>query len=88
MPRPEKELKGVRQDRAAAGRDRDGDATSSTCGRSRSSTKSQAAWVAEAGSFEVLVGASSADIRARASFRLTADWREPVGMTDAAAGAA
>lgn len=41
-----------------------------------------AAWVAEAGTFEVLVGASSEDIRARASFRLTADWRQPVGMTN------
>jgi len=29
------------------------------------------AWVAEAGDFEVLIGASSADIRARAPFRLT-----------------
>jgi len=34
--------------------------------------------VAEAGEFEVLVGASSADIRARARFTLTADWLHPV----------
>lgn len=38
----------------------------------------RAAWVAEAGEFEVLVGASSADIRARARFTLTADWLHPV----------
>ncbi len=37
----------------------------------------KAAWVAEAGEFEVLVGASSADIRARAGFSLSADWVEP-----------
>ena len=36
------------------------------------------AWRADAGGFEVLVGASAADIRARAAFRLTGDWREPV----------
>jgi len=37
----------------------------------------QAAWVADAGTFEVLVGASVDDIRARADFVLTADWRQP-----------
>ena len=37
-----------------------------------------AAWRADAGRFEVLVGASAADIRARAAFELTGDWREPV----------
>jgi beta-glucosidase len=36
----------------------------------------RAAWLAEAGEFEVLAGASSADIRARANFTLTADWVE------------
>lgn len=36
------------------------------------------AWVAEAGLFEVLVGASALDIRAQASFTLEADWSEPV----------
>jgi beta-glucosidase len=36
------------------------------------------AWVAEPGRFELLVGASSQDIRARASFRLTGPWSEPV----------
>jgi beta-glucosidase len=34
-------------------------------------------WVAEAGAFEVLVGASSQDIRARATFTLTATTRWP-----------
>jgi beta-glucosidase len=38
----------------------------------------KAAWVAEAGDFEVLVGASAQDIRAQAGFKLTADWLEPV----------
>ncbi len=36
----------------------------------------RATWVAEAGAFEVLIGASSADIRARTQFVLTADWTE------------
>jgi beta-glucosidase len=36
------------------------------------------AWRADAGRFEVLVGASAADIRARAAFQLTGDWRQPV----------
>jgi len=40
----------------------------------------KAAWVAEAGDFEVLVGASAQDIRARARFALTGDWLEPVGL--------
>ena len=34
-------------------------------------------WVAEAGEFEVLVGASSQDIRATATFTLTATTRWP-----------
>jgi beta-glucosidase len=37
-----------------------------------------ATWVAEPGDFELLVGASSADIRARAALTLAATWREPV----------
>lgn len=39
------------------------------------------AWVAEPGRFELLVGASSQDIRARASFRLTGRWSEPVAVS-------
>ena len=35
------------------------------------------AWVAEAGRFEIRAGASSADIRQRASLTLAADWVEP-----------
>jgi beta-glucosidase len=38
----------------------------------------RAAWVAAAGPFEVLVGRSSRDIRARATFTLSADWLQPV----------
>jgi beta-glucosidase len=41
----------------------------------------QNAWVAEAGDFEVLVGASSADVRGRSSFALAGTWREAVGTT-------
>jgi len=34
----------------------------------------RAAWVADADTFEVLVGSSSRDIHARASFSLSGDW--------------
>lgn len=40
-----------------------------------------AAWVAEPGRFELRIGASSQDIRARASFRLTGPWSEPVAAS-------
>jgi beta-glucosidase len=39
----------------------------------------RAAWVAEAGRFELRVGSSSAAIEQRASVRLAADWVDPVG---------
>ena len=38
----------------------------------------RSAWVAEAGRFEVRLGASSADIRQRAWVTLSAEWVEPV----------
>ena len=38
----------------------------------------RAAWVADAGTFEVLVGSSARDIRARAAFTLSNDWLEPL----------
>lgn len=38
------------------------------------------AWVAEAGRFEIRVGASSADIRQRAGVTLVKDWLEPIVM--------
>lgn len=41
----------------------------------------QNAWVAEAGDFEVLVGASSVGIRGHSSFTLAVTWREAVGTT-------
>jgi len=40
----------------------------------------QGAWVADAGRFEVLVGRSSTDIRAHATFTLAADWAQPVSL--------
>jgi beta-glucosidase len=38
----------------------------------------KAAWVAEAGRFEVLIGSSSLDLRARATFVLNSDWEHSV----------
>lgn len=40
--------------------------------------EARAAWVAEAGEFELRVGASSADTPLRAAFTLAAEWTEPV----------
>ncbi len=39
----------------------------------------RAAWVADAGEFEGLSGASAQDIRARATFTISDDWVSPVG---------
>jgi beta-glucosidase len=81
LPRPEKELKGFARIALQPGETRT--VTHELGMRALAFfDDAQAAWVAEAGTFEVLVGASSEDIRARASFRLTADWRQPVGMTN------
>ena len=38
----------------------------------------RAAWVADAGTFEVLIGSTSKDIHVRASFILSANWVQPV----------
>jgi len=75
LARPEKELKGFAKVRLAPGERR----TVSLPLDMRALAyydNAKAAWVAEAGAFEVLVGASSADIRARVPFTLTADWAE------------
>jgi beta-glucosidase len=40
--------------------------------------EARAAWVAEAGEFEIRVGASSQDIRQRATVTLGADWVQQV----------
>lgn len=39
-------------------------------------------WRADAGEYRVEIGASSRDIRARASLRLARDWREPIPFLD------
>jgi beta-glucosidase len=81
VPRPEKELKGFA--RIALQPGETGTVTRELDMRALAFFDvATAAWVAEAGTFDVLVGASSEDIRARASFRLTADWRQPVGSTN------
>jgi beta-glucosidase len=81
LPRPEKELKGFARISLQPGET--GTVTHELDMRALAFfDDAQAAWIAEAGTFDVLVGASSEDIRARASFRLTADWRQPVGMTN------
>ena len=76
LQRPEKELKGFAKVQLEPGERktvmlsiaRDGLAYYDDLAR---------AWVAQAGEFEVLVGASSQDIRARATFTLTATTRWP-----------
>jgi beta-glucosidase len=70
VARPEKELKGFAKVALAPG-----ETKTVTLGLGREELAYwddvRHAWVAEAGAFELLVGASSRDIRARAEFRLT-----------------
>jgi beta-glucosidase len=78
LPRPEKELKAFAKLALQPGETR----TVTLPLDTRSLAffdDTRRAWVAEAGAFEVLVGRSSADIRVRALFELTADWMDPVG---------
>ena len=77
VPRPEKELKAFAKVALAPGETR--------TVRRQLDMRALAwfdpatdAWRADAGRFEVLVGTSAEDIRARAAFQLTGDWREPV----------
>lgn len=77
LPRPEKELKAFAKLELRPGET--GTATMALDMRALAFfDPASAAWVAEAGPFELLVGASAADIRGRARFTLTATWREPV----------
>jgi beta-glucosidase len=46
----------------------------------------RAAWVADAGEFEALVGSSARDIHARASFELAAGWLQPVELGPSESG--
>jgi beta-glucosidase len=70
VPRPPKELKGFAKVALAPGETKE-----VTLGLDRAALafwdEAQHAWTAEAGTFEVLVGSSSRDIRARAAFELT-----------------
>ncbi|MEN9935768.1 MAG: hypothetical protein RLZZ387_2347 [Chloroflexota bacterium] len=76
VARPEKELKGFAKVALAPGETKT--VTLTLGGRDLAYyDTARAAWLAEPGAFEVLVGASSADIRARASFELTAEYAEP-----------
>ena len=76
LARPEKELKGFAKVALSPGETR---AVSLTLDMRALAyyDDARAAWVAEAGEFEALVGASSADIRGRAAFVLGADWLQP-----------
>jgi len=73
LARPEKELKGFAKVSLETGETRTVSLTLDMRALAYYDD-ARAAWLAEAGEFEVLVGASSADIRARAAFTLTADW--------------
>ena len=69
LPRPVKELKGFKKVSLQPG-----ESTTVTFSISRSALSyfdaDRHEWVAEPGEFQVLVGASAADIRSRASFTL------------------
>jgi beta-glucosidase len=73
LPRPEKELKGFLKVALAPGETK---SVTLTLGMRALAyfDDARAAWVAEAGRFEVLVGSSSRDIHARAAFSLQRDW--------------
>ncbi|HZI07722.1 MAG TPA: fibronectin type III-like domain-contianing protein, partial [Archangium sp.] len=76
LPRPEKELKGFLKVDLAPGETK---TVTLTLGMRALAyfDDARAAWVAEAGRFEVLVGSSSRDLRARAAFTLQGEWMRP-----------
>jgi beta-glucosidase len=76
LQRPEKELKGFAKVQLEPGERK---TVTLTLARDALAYYDDLAheWVAEAGAFEVLVGASSRDIRATAAFTLTASSRWP-----------
>ncbi|AKJ01212.1 beta-glucosidase [Archangium gephyra] len=73
LPRPEKELKGFLKVALEPGETK---TVTLTLGMRALAyfDDARAAWVAEAGRFEVLVGSSSRDLHARATFSLQRDW--------------
>jgi beta-glucosidase len=76
LPRPEKELKGFLKVDLQPGETK---SVTLTLGMRALAyfDDARAAWVAEAGRFEVLVGSSSRDVRARAAFSLQREWVRP-----------
>ncbi|MCY1075204.1 beta-glucosidase [Archangium lansingense] len=83
LPRPEKELKGFCKVDLRPGETK---TVTLTLGMRALAyfDDARAAWVAEAGRFEVLVGSSSRDLRARAAFTLQRDWVQPLERSQAA----
>jgi len=77
LARPEKELKGFAKISLQPG-----ETTAVTLRLGMRSLAyfddAKAAWVAEAGRFEALIGSSSQDIRARGTFTLSADWVQAI----------
>ena len=77
LERPEKELKGFAKVGLEPGETKT--VTFSLNMRSLAFfSEEQNAWVAEAGTFEVLAGASAADVRSRAAFTLSDTWAEKI----------